>query len=81
MTRNREIVHLVASLLVLTIAFSYPSLSPEIMLIVAFGVGTGFILHELAHRFTAQKYGYEADYEASPIGLLLAIGLSIITKG
>ncbi len=81
MTRNREIVHLVASLIVLTIAFTYPSLSPEKMLIVAFGVGTGFLLHELAHKFTAQKYGYEADYEASPMGLLLALGLSIITKG
>ncbi len=79
--RTREIVHLVASLLVLTIAFTYPSLSPIRMIIVAFGVGTGFLLHELAHKFTAQRYGYAADYEASPIGLLLAIGLSIITSG
>lgn len=81
MTGIRETVHLVASLLVLTIAFTYPSLSPERMLIVAFGVGTGFLLHELAHKFTAQKYGYEADYEANPMGLMLALGLSIITKG
>jgi len=44
-----------------------------------FGVGTGFILHELAHKFTAQRYGYVADYEASPMGLLLAIGLKIFT--
>lgn len=81
MARTREIVHLVASLIVLTIAFTYPSLSPERMIIVAFGVGTGFLLHELAHKFTAQRYGYAADYEANPIGLLLAIGLSIITGG
>jgi len=72
---SREIVHLVASLIVLTIAFAYPSLRPEIMLIVAFGVGTGFLLHELAHKFTAQRYGYAADYEASPMGLLLALGI------
>lgn len=78
---KREIVHLVASLLVLTIAFTYPSLSPERMVIVAIGVGTGFLLHELAHKFTAQRYGYAADYEASPIGLLLALGLSFITSG
>jgi Zn-dependent protease len=76
---SREIIHLVASLLVLTIAFTYPDLRPEQMAIVAFGVGTGFILHELAHKFTAQRYGYVADYEASPIGLLLAIGLKIFT--
>jgi Zn-dependent protease len=79
--RSREIIHLVASLLVLTIAFTYPDLSPEPMMIVAFGVGTGFILHELAHKFTAQRYGYVADYEASPTGLFLALGLSFITGG
>ncbi|MBU4220317.1 MAG: hypothetical protein KKA10_01630, partial [Euryarchaeota archaeon] len=76
---SREIIHLVASLLVLTIAFTYPDLSPERMAIVAFGVGTGFILHELAHKFTAQRYGYVADYEASPMGLFLAIGLKMFT--
>ncbi len=81
MTRTMEIVHLVASLLVLTIAFTYPSLSPEMMIIMAFGVGTGFLLHELAHKFMALRYGYAADYEASPIGLLLAIGLSVVTSG
>ncbi|MDP2767897.1 MAG: hypothetical protein Q8O41_10710 [Candidatus Methanoperedens sp.] len=77
----REIVHLLASLLVLTIAFTFPSLSPERLTIVAFGVGTGFLLHELAHKFTAQKYGCVADYEASPLGLILALGLSFITGG
>ncbi len=77
----REIVHLLVSLIVLTIAFTYPSLSPAKMMIVAISVGTGFILHELAHKFTAQRYGYVADYEASPMGLLMAIGLSVITKG
>lgn len=83
MDRNsiREITHLVASLLVLTIAFSYPSTTADALAIAAIGVGTGFLLHELAHKFTAQRYGFVADYEASPIGLLLAIGLSIFTGG
>ena len=81
MGSSREIIHLLASLLVLTVAFTYPSLRPETMIIVAFGVGTGFLLHELAHKFTAQRYGYAADYEASPLGLLLALGLSFITGG
>ncbi len=78
---SREIIHLVASLVVLTIAFTYPDLSPQQMMIVAFGVGTGFILHELAHKFTAQRYGYVADYEANPTGLFMALGLSFITGG
>lgn len=77
----REVIHLVASLLVLTIAFTYPNLDPDLMMIVAFGVGTGFILHELAHKFTAQKYGYVAGYEASPMGLIMALGLSFMTGG
>lgn len=83
MDRNsiREITHLVASLLVLTIAFSYPSTSSLALAIAAIGVGTGFLLHELAHKFTAQRYGFVADYEASPMGLLLAIGLSVFTNG
>ena len=83
MNRNslREIVHLVASLLVLTIAFSFPSTSLDALAIAAIGVGTGFLLHELAHKFTAQRYGYAADYEASPMGLLMAIGLSVFTGG
>jgi Zn-dependent protease len=78
---SREIIHLVASLTVLTIAFTYPSLNPGMLIIVAFGVGTGFLLHELAHKFTAQRYGYAADYEASPMGLFLAMGLSFATNG
>lgn len=77
----REIVHLVASLLVLTIAFSYPSTGMEALAIAAVGVGSGFLLHELAHKFTAQRYGFVADYEASPLGLVLAIGLSVFTNG
>lgn len=81
MAKIREIIHLVASLIVLTIAFTYPSLSPQRLAIVAISVCTGFLLHELAHKFTAQRYGYAADYEASPTGLLLAIGLSIVTNG
>jgi Zn-dependent protease len=83
MDRNsiREITHLVASLVVLTIAFSYPSTSAQALAIAAIGVGTGFLLHELAHKFTAQRYGFVADYEASPMGLLLAVGLSIFTGG
>ena len=83
MDRNslREIVHLVASLLVLTIAFSYPATSTEALAIAAIGVGSGFLLHELAHKFTAQRYGFVADYEASPLGLLLAVGLSVFTNG
>lgn len=78
---SREVVHLVASMVVLTIAFTYPSLNPVTLAIVAFSVGVAFIFHELAHKFTAQRYGYFADFEASSTGLLMALGLSIMTNG
>ena len=75
----KETIHLLASLVVLTVAFAYPSTEPVILVVIAVSVGSGFILHELGHKFTAQRYGYTAVYEASPMGLLLAIFLKIIT--
>ncbi len=75
----KETIHLVASLVVLTVAFAYPSTEPTMLAVIALSVGSGFILHELGHKFTAQHYGYTAVYEASPMGLLLAIFLKIIT--
>ena len=75
----KEIMHLVASLVVLTVAFAYPSTDPAFLAIIALSVGTGFILHELGHKFTAQHYGYTAVYQASPMGLLLALFLKMVT--
>ncbi|MCR4335707.1 MAG: site-2 protease family protein [archaeon] len=44
-------------------------------------VGTGFILHELAHKYVAIHYGAKAEFRAWRQGLLLAIGLAIFTNG
>lgn len=44
-------------------------------------VGSGFILHELAHKYVAIHYGAQAEFRAWRQGLLLAIGLAIITNG
>lgn len=75
----KETIHLVASLVVLTVAFAYPSTEPTMLAVIALSVGSGFILHELGHKFTAQRYGYTAVYKASPMGLLLAIFLKLVT--
>ena len=37
------------------------------------GVGVGFIFHELGHKFVAMHYGYYAEYELWPTGLLIAL--------
>ena len=77
----RELKDLLISLAALVIAFSVliggrsiPSL--EMILTIALGVGTGFILHEMAHKFVALRFGYMAEYRANMTGLLLAVVLS-----
>ena len=40
--------------------------------------GTGFILHELAHKYSAIHYGHQAEFRAWPNGLIFAIVLPII---
>ena len=49
--------------------------------IMLVAVGTGFILHELAHKYVGIHYGAHAEFRAWRQGLLLAIGLAILTSG
>ena len=41
-------------------------------------VCTSFMLHELAHKFTAQKYGIWAEYRMFPMGLMMALLFSFM---
>ena len=41
-------------------------------------VGSGFVLHELMHKFTAERYGYWAEFRMWPFGILLALMTSLI---
>jgi len=41
-------------------------------------VGTGFVFHELSHKFVAQRYGYWAEFRMWPFGLVLALVTSMI---
>jgi Zn-dependent protease len=41
-------------------------------------VGVGFILHELAHKFTAMRYGYEAEFRKDNLMLLVAVVLAAL---
>jgi len=77
-----ELRDLSLSLIALVIAFSVvgerrlPGI--EIMLTAAVGVGTGFILHELAHKYVALHYGYWAEYRANHMGLVLVIAMALM---
>jgi Zn-dependent protease len=44
-------------------------------------VGIAFVLHELGHKFMAQKKGLWAEFRAWPIGLVLAVGMAILSQG
>jgi Zn-dependent protease len=74
---STELRDLFLSLIALVIAFSIlgerrlPGY--EVVLISAVGVSTGFLLHEMAHKFTAMRYGYWAEYRANRNGLILAV--------
>ncbi|MBS3168003.1 site-2 protease family protein [Candidatus Woesearchaeota archaeon] len=45
-------------------------------IISAVAVGLGFLLHELSHKYFAQKYGYKAEFRSFDEMLFLAIIMS-----
>ena len=79
-----ELIDLLISFIILTIAFSMIrsggrfDLRPDNFLVSGLGVGTGFLLHEMAHKFVAMRYGYKAEYKAWYTGLILTLLMSFI---
>ncbi|MDP3918940.1 MAG: hypothetical protein Q8Q35_03510 [Nanoarchaeota archaeon] len=82
-----EIRDLAKAWIAISIAFAIV-LSGEILgvnflvniLVAAITVGTGFLFHELGHKFVAQKYGCYAEFRADNYMLFLAIILAVILK-
>src|SRR3989338_891029 len=56
--------------------FSLTTKFLQVMVIAAFTVGIGFLLHELAHKLVAQAYGAWAEFRSFDQMLLLAIIMS-----
>ncbi len=86
-TSKVEVAHLLIAWFVLTLCFSMryvfralPTL-PLIFIIYLGMVGTGFVFHELMHKFTAQRYGYWSEFRLWPQGLLIALFSSLVTGG
>ncbi|MDQ1261729.1 MAG: hypothetical protein QG575_910 [Euryarchaeota archaeon] len=78
-----ELRDLLLSLVALVVAFSVlmngkriPDLNT--ILIITVGVSTGFLLHEMAHKFVALHFGYLAEYRANRMGLLFAVAGSFV---
>lgn len=99
---SHEIRDLIISLLIISGLFAYifSRGAPDILSIfIGFfpitlvAVGLGFVLHELAHKFVAMRYGYPAEYKmwlntlvlaiilAIPTGVVLALPGAVVTYG
>ena len=81
-----EIRDIVISVAVLSVAFAIMFSRAgwrgftmlELIGISAIIVCTSFVIHELAHKFVAQRLGAWAEYRMYPFGLMLALMLSFM---
>ncbi len=82
-TSETEIKHLLLAWLALSFAFTvlikrwmplgYRESWLAIFILSAITVGSAFILHELSHKFVAQRYGSWSEFRMEPNMLLLAV--------
>tara|TARA_Y100000310_G_scaffold235614_1_gene238687 strand:- start:770 stop:1360 length:591 start_codon:yes stop_codon:yes gene_type:complete len=84
-TSRIELIDLAKAWLAISLAFTIASTGLRfdasfllIMLISAFTVGIGFLFHELAHKFVAQRYGCQAEFRALDQMLFLAVAMSFL---
>jgi Zn-dependent protease len=83
-----ELLHILVAMVVLTVAFSF-TLSPlyrfnlsrflAVIPVAFLGIFTAFFVHELSHKFTAQKYGLWSEFRMYPLGLVLSLLLGVFT--
>lgn len=76
---KREIVDIAKSWTAITIAFGiilFRESGAYAFIISAAAVGLGFLIHELAHKFVAQKYGLAAEFHSFDGMLVLAVAMS-----
>ena len=91
MMPKRELVALITAWIVLGISFSTrymfggwfanPIAFLEVFLLTMLVIGTGFLGHELAHKFTAQRYGAWAEFRLWTIGAIMALVFAAIPPG
>jgi Zn-dependent protease len=78
-TSTTEIKQILIAWLAISVAFTivlwrwYPQSLISIFVISAVTVGLAFILHELAHKIVAQKYGAWSEFRMEPFMLLIAL--------
>ena len=84
-----ELVQILISWVTISFAFSltamhapqfFPAFAASFPIILL-TLGVGFIFHELGHRWLARKFGCIAFYRMWWPGLVLALGLAIMSSG
>lgn len=74
-----EVRDLIIAFIVISLCFAIVNAGRDanailsILPVVMVGVGAGFILHELGHKFVSMKYGYWAEFKLWPQGLIFAL--------
>lgn len=80
-----EFSHIVISVATISFAFAVAranslEVTPEFASVFAtimVTVGLGFVLHELAHKYVAERYGAFAQYRAWTLGLVAAVFMAV----
>jgi Zn-dependent protease len=80
---TKEVTHIVVSVLVLCVVFSYPEflIEPYFFLVSLAVLGVAFMGHELSHKFTAIREGFKSEYRMWPQGLAIAVLLALASGG
>ena len=79
-----EFSHIIISVVTVSIAFAIAwtgmtEFTPEfasVFVLILVTVGSGFILHELAHKYVAIRYGAYAEYRSWTLGLVLSVAMA-----
>ncbi|MDD4983325.1 MAG: site-2 protease family protein [Candidatus ainarchaeum sp.] len=83
---KHEILHIFIAWIVISLAFAWQGFSNFSAFylnlpIVLLAAGTGFIVHELSHKFVAIHYDAKARFVMWPYGLVFAVALALISGG
>jgi Zn-dependent protease len=76
---SSEVRDLIIAFFVISLCFAIANAGRDVNAIlhllpmIMVGVGAGFILHELGHKFVSMKYGYWAEFKLWPQGLIFAL--------
>ena len=88
-TSETEMQHLLIAWIAISIAFAFvlsgsarhnpfSAIVIRHFVVSLFTVGIGFLLHELAHKVVAQRYGLWAEFRMSPKLLMFAVGVAYL---